>query len=134
MLGSYEKQQRRMLDEFGGDDEEVASRVGRMREWLEFCRGETRDAMRDAKFVELFGKPEHPKIETMSPHSKCQRCLGAGLYWSDGCTPRKRNPGHRSVAGFVVCSCEGGRIKNTAILKHGMKKDAPKRGPVREEF
>lgn len=134
ILASYEKQQRRVLTEFGGDEDEVRRRVARMREWMDLCSAEKRDVFRATKLNELFGKPESPSVETMSKHAKCQKCLGAGMYWSENCTPRRRNVTGRSVPGFVVCNCESGNIKNTAVLKHGTKKERPMRGAMREEF
>jgi len=134
ILASYEKQQRAILAEFGGDEDEVQKRVSRFGAWADFCETETREPQRSARFSELFGKPEAPSLGTMSKHASCEMCHGAGVYWSDGCTPRQWNRAKRYTAGFVVCRCEGGRIKNQAIREHGKKTDRPSRYVAREEF
>jgi len=134
IIASYEKQQRAVLAEFGGDEEEVQKRVGRLVGWTNFCETETRGLQRGAFFREAFGKPEAPDLGTMSKHANCEMCHGAGVYWSDGCTPRQWNRAKRYTAGFVVCRCEGGRIKNQAIREHGRKTDRPSRYVAREEF
>lgn len=134
ILASYEKQQRAALDEFGGDEDEVQLRVARLRDWADYCETEKRELQRNAVSTELFGKTEPPSLDPIHRHSKCELCRGAGLYWSDGCTPRQWNRAKRYTAGFVVCRCEAGRIKNQVIREHGRKTDKPSRYVAREEF
>lgn len=135
VLGPYERQQERVLAEFGGDPNEIKRRVMRMRDWAEFCMRESRTLQREAICNELFGPAEPPKVEPIPGH-RCELCHGAGMYWSDGCTPRRRNPGNLSVPGFVVCRCAAGTVQNRAIALHGRNagKAPTRRGVQAEEW
>lgn len=134
ILTSYEKQQRAVVEEFGGDEDEVARRVSRLRDWAEFCERERNEFQRFAIFTELFGKREPPRLGAMSRGAKCQECFGDGAFWSESCTPRQHNPNKRYGPGFVACRCEIGKSKNKAIREHGKRAERISRHQPREEF
>jgi hypothetical protein len=134
VLVPYENQQRRVLAEFGGDEAEVLKRVAKMRDWVEFCMTERREIFRERRAAELFGRAEALRVEAIPGH-KCELCHGAGMCWSDACTPRQRNQAGRSESGFVVCRCQAGKVKNRAIAMHGRSAGkTTRRGVQAEEF
>ena len=131
VLVPYAKQQRRILEEFGGDEAEVKRRVERMKDWAEFCAREKRAVHRKEIASALFGPAEPPRFDPLPGH-KCDTCGGSGLYFSDECQgKRDREP----TEGIVVCFCGAGKARNTAIRDAGRRlQTTSRRRPPAEEF